>query len=223
MDFDAGSLPRVNEGRSQRFAKRSLDLVLGFVALVVLSPFLIASAIAVKLGSRGPVLFKQERIGLNGEPFTMVKFRTMVAEADDEIHRQYTRELIEGRAQPRKNEEGQDVFLLDDPRITGVGKLLRRLSLDELPNLLNVLKGDMSLVGPRPPLWYEVEHYDARSKQRFLVKPGMTGLAQVNGRGSLKFEQIIEYDLEYVRNQSLWLDLTIIARTIPTVLFRRGV
>lgn len=223
--MEAEGLPIAARAARRRGAagKRALDLALGSIALVVLSPLFLLTAIAIKLGSRGPVYFKQDRVGRGGEVFTMVKFRTMVAHNDDSIHREFTKDLISGNASSRLNDQGEEVFLLDDPRVTKVGKMIRRLSLDELPNLFNVLQGDMSLVGPRPPIPYEVEHYDARSKQRFLVKPGMTGLAQVNGRGSLKFEQIIEYDLEYVRNQSLWLDLKIIARTIPTVLFRRGV
>ena len=203
--------------------KRLLDLVVGGIALVVASPVFLLTAIAIKVGSRGPVLFRQQRVGRGEQEFTLIKFRTMHPHNDDSIHRQYAKDLIRGTAQPRVNEKGEEIFLLDDPRITKVGKWIRKISLDELPNLLNVLAGDMSLVGPRPPIPYEVEEYDERSRGKFLVKPGMTGLAQVNGRGSLTFEEIIEYDLEYVRNRSFGLDLAILAKTIPAVVFPRGV
>ena len=203
--------------------KRLLDLVVGGIALVVASPVFLLTAIAIKVGSRGPVLFRQQRVGRGEQEFTLIKFRTMHPHNDDSIHRQYAKDLIRGTAQPRVNEKGEEIFLLDDPRITKVGKWIRKISLDELPNLLNVLAGDMSLVGPRPPIPYEVEEYDERSRGKFLVKPGMTGLAQVNGRGSLTFEEIIEYDLEYVRNRSFGLDLEILAKTIPAVVFPRGV
>ncbi|NNF63258.1 MAG: sugar transferase [Acidimicrobiia bacterium] len=203
--------------------KRLLDIVVGGVALVLTSPVLLLTALAIKLGSRGPVFFRQQRVGRGEQEFTLVKFRTMHPHNDDSIHRQYAKDLIRGTAESRVNEKGEEIFLLDDPRITRVGKWIRKISLDELPNLLNVLAGDMSLVGPRPPITYEVEEYDEHSRRKLLVKPGMTGLAQVNGRGSLTFEEIIEYDLEYVRNRSFGLDLRILAKTIPAVLFPKGV
>lgn len=203
--------------------KRFLDLVVAGVALVVASPVFLLTALAIKVGSRGPVLFRQQRVGRGEQEFTLIKFRTMHPHNDDSIHRQYAKDLIRGTAEPRVNEKGEEIFLLDDPRITKVGKWIRKISLDELPNLLNVLAGHMSLVGPRPPITYEVEEYDERSRRKLLVKPGMTGLAQVNGRGSLTFEEIIEFDLEYVQNRSFALDLQILAKTIPAVLFPRGV
>jgi lipopolysaccharide/colanic/teichoic acid biosynthesis glycosyltransferase len=153
----------------------------------------------------------------------MLKFRTMVHGNDDAIHRDYYRRLVEGRAEPRITAEGEEVFLLDDPRITRVGRFLRRTSLDELPNLVNIVRGEMSLVGPRPPIDYEVDHYDARARRKLAVRPGMTGLAQVSGRGSLTFQQVIDYDLEYVESRSLTLDLQILLRTLPAVLRKRGV
>lgn len=203
--------------------KRLLDLVVGSIALIITSPFFVLTALAVKLGSRGPVFFRQQRVGRNEQEFTLIKFRTMKPHNDDSIHRQYTKDLIKGTAESRVNERGEEIFLLDDPRITKVGKFIRKISLDELPNLLNVLAGDMSLVGPRPPITYEVEEYDDRSRRKLLVKPGMTGLAQVSGRGSLPFEEIIEYDLDYVQRRSMQLDLQILAKTIPAVVFRKGV
>jgi lipopolysaccharide/colanic/teichoic acid biosynthesis glycosyltransferase len=153
----------------------------------------------------------------------MLKFRSMVPDADESLHRDYYQQLVDGTAEARVNEDGDPVFLLDDPRVTRVGRFLRRTSLDELPNLLNVLQGSMSLVGPRPPIPYEVQLYDERSKAKLEVKPGMTGLAQVSGRGSLTFAEIIDYDLEYVERASLGLDLMILLKTLPVVLTRRGV
>jgi len=203
--------------------KRLIDIIGSVVALVVGAlPMLIIAAV-VKLDSRGPALFRQTRTGRDGAPFTMYKFRTMIHGNDPRIHEQYYKDLVEGTAEARAGDDGEQVFLLDDPRITRVGKHLRRLSLDELPNLINVLKGDMSLVGPRPPIPYEVEMYDDRSLRRLEVRPGLTGLAQVKGRGSLTFEEIIEYDIEYVESRSTRFDLWILARTVPAVLFRRGV
>lgn len=204
-------------------AKRLVDIVASFLLLLVASLPMGIIAVLVKLDSRGPALFTQTRAGRNRAPFTMYKFRTMIHGNDPRIHEEFYRDLVEGTAESRTGDDGEQVFLLDDPRVTRVGKYLRKLSLDELPNLVNVLRGDMSLVGPRPPIPYEVEMYDERSLRRLEVRPGLTGLAQVKGRGSLTFEQIIEYDLDYVDRRSMRLDLWILARTIPAVLFRRGV
>jgi lipopolysaccharide/colanic/teichoic acid biosynthesis glycosyltransferase len=205
------------------FLKRSFDLVGAVVGLVVLSPLFAVVALAVKLDSSGPVFFRQRRIGQGGEPFTLFKFRTMQADVDESIHREYMEELVQGKADSRLNERGESVYLLDDPRVTRVGRILRKTSIDEFPNLLNVLRGEMSLVGPRPPIPYEVEMYDEQSKHRLDVKPGVTGLAQVEGRGTLTFQQMVELDLAYIEEQSFGLDLKIIFRTIPSVLKKRGV
>jgi lipopolysaccharide/colanic/teichoic acid biosynthesis glycosyltransferase len=206
-----------------RYGKRLLDLLLGSVSLLVVLPLIALVAAAIKLDSPGPVWFKQQRVGLGGRPFTMVKFRSMIRDADDSVHRDYYQQLVDGNAEPRVNEDGDPVFLLDDPRVTRVGRFLRRTSLDELPNLLNVLQGSMSLVGPRPPIPYEVKLYDERSRAKLQVKPGMTGLAQINGRGSLTFAEIIAFDLEYLERVSLRLDLAILLKTLPVVLRRQGV
>lgn len=211
------------ERRGYRIVKRLFDLVGAVVVLVLSLPVWLVAAAAVKLDSPGPVLFRQTRVGRGGRHFTMLKFRTMLHGNDETIHREYYRRLIQGQAEPRVNEEGEEVFLLDDPRVTRVGRFLRRTSLDELPNLLNVLRGDMSLVGPRPPIPYEVELYDDRALGKLDVKPGMTGLAQVSGRGALTFDQVIDFDLEYVDRRSLSLDLLILLRTVPAVVRRRGV
>lgn len=203
--------------------KRVLDVTLGVILLVVSLPLMIVAALAVVIDSGRPIIFRQRRVGLDGREFTMFKFRTMLPENDESIHRRYMQDLLTGRARPRRNGRGEVVYLLDDPRVTKVGRILRLLSIDELPNLVNVIRGDMSLVGPRPPIPYEVAMYDERSRRRLTVKPGMTGLAQVKGRGSLTFEEIVELDLEYVRRRSLWLDVKILLATIPAVIGRRGV
>jgi len=207
----------------QGFIKRLLDIVGSVVGLIVMSPVIAAIALAVKLDSPGPAFFRQTRVGLNRSRFTLLKFRTMRTDGDESLHKEYMSDLVRGDAGSRPNEEGDPVYLLDDPRVTSVGAFLRRMSLDELPNLVNVLRGEMSLVGPRPPIPYEVEMYDRRSLGRLAVKPGLTGLAQVRGRGSLTFKEIVELDLEYIENSSLLLDLRILFETIPTVLGRRGV
>jgi lipopolysaccharide/colanic/teichoic acid biosynthesis glycosyltransferase len=172
---------------------RALDIVLAGVALVVSSPLLAAAAIAIRLESRGPALYRQRRVGIGGEPFDLWKLRTMV---------------------PGAEEMGAGIYVLEgDPRITRVGRLLRRLSLDELPNLFNVVKGDMSIVGPRPTIQEQVDRYTDRQRRRLEVKPGITGWAQVNGRTSLPWPDRIELDVWYVEHRSLRLDLGILART----------
>ena len=206
-----------------RISKRALDLVVGVIALVLLSPVMLVIALAVVFDSRGPAFFRQTRVGLAGAPFTMIKFRTMEHDNDEAQHKEYYQALVAGTAESRDAGNGDRVFLLDDPRVTRIGAWLRKTSLDELPNLFNVIGGSMSLVGPRPPIDYEVEMYDTRSKGKLAAKPGMSGLAQVSGRGTLNFEQIIELDLEYVATRSFWLDVRLLARTIPAVLWRRGV
>lgn len=208
---------------SKLVVKRLLDIIGSLVGLFVLSPVLLVIGLAIRLDSPGPALFRQTRVGLDGRQFTMLKFRTMRVGGDDSIHRDYIADLVRGEADSRMNEQGEPVFLLDDPRITRLGDWLRKRSLDELPNLMNVLKGDMSLVGPRPPIPYEVELYDDRARRRISVKPGMTGLAQVNGRGSLTFWEIVELDLKYIDNWSLMLDLKILLETFPSVITQRGV
>jgi exopolysaccharide biosynthesis polyprenyl glycosylphosphotransferase len=192
--------------------KHVVDRVLGLLAMVVLSPFLVGAAAAVRFTSPGPVLFRQIRTGKDGRPFTMWKFRTMVVDAED---RQSA--LLE-------NHDGNDVMfkMRQDPRVTPVGRLLRRFSLDELPQIFNVMNGDMSLVGPRPPLPAEVELYERDVHRRFAVKPGMTGLWQVSGRADLDWDDAVRLDLRYVDDWSLLLDAQILWRTCGTVLRGHG-
>lgn len=183
--------------------------------LVLLSPLLALIALAVKIDSRGPVLYRQRRVGLGLQPFTVNKFRTMHHGVSHEKHRDFVLALIAG--------EEHDMYkLTGDERVTRVGGPLRRSSLDELPQLWNVLRGEMALVGPRPPISYEVEHYPRHWFERFAVKPGLTGLWQVSGRSQLTLEQMVVLDVEYVRRRSPLLDLSILARTLPAVLSGRG-
>lgn len=201
---------------------RAIDLVIGASALVVLSPALAVIAIAIRLQSPGPALFRQRRVGRDRRPFTVVKFRTMRIDASHDAHRRFVEALIAGEAPPPPATGGPRYKMARDDRITTVGRFLRRTSLDELPQLWNVLRGEMSLVGPRPPIPYEVERYPSHWFGRFAVKPGMTGLWQVSGRCELTPAQMIELDLDYARRRSPLLNLWILARTVPAVLSLRG-
>ena len=174
--------------------KRIIDIIISIILLIFLSPLLLIISILIKLDSKGPVIFKQKRIGKNGDPFIMYKFRSMVKNAAKKG----------AKYRVTKN----------DKRITKVGKILRKTSLDELPQLFNVLLGDMSLVGPRPTLDFIVNEYNDYQKKRLKVKPGITGLAQINGRQSLSWEEKIEYDILYIKNYSIWLDIKILFKTI---------
>ncbi len=193
--------------------KRLFDLVLSGVALVVLSPFLLIIAICIKATSKGPIFFKQTRCGLNSRRFTLLKFRTMVVDAEKKLAELEKHNQMKGPA-----------FKMDnDPRVTPIGRFLRKLSLDELPQLWNVLAGDMSLVGPRPPIPKEVERYDNWHRRRLSMRPGLTCLWQVNGRNKITdFDDWMKLDLEYIDNWSLWLDLKIVFKTVPVVLIGHG-
>ncbi|HEX5708097.1 MAG TPA: sugar transferase [Pyrinomonadaceae bacterium] len=205
--------------RAARAAKRASDILLAGAALLVLAPVWLAVALLIKLDSRGPVFYRQERVGMDGRLFLFYKFRTMRADSDDRAHREFQRKYIAGRDDTNLGARERPVYKMrDDPRITRVGRVLRRLSLDELPQLWNVLRGDMSVVGPRPPIPYEVEAYDLWHRQRLDMKPGLTGLWQVSGRNSLSFEEMVKLDLFYIENWSPLLDLKIILKTLPVML-----
>ncbi|WP_240336700.1 sugar transferase [Tropicibacter sp. Alg240-R139] len=208
------SINAANERRTfpARIATRLLDLSLGLLALSLLWPVLLLITLAVALTSRGPVFFVQTRIGQHGIPFRMIKFRSMYADAEAR-----RAELIH-----QSDREGLCLKIRKDPRITPIGRILRRWSLDELPQIFNVLKGDMSLVGPRPALPQEVAEYSENAHRRHLVLPGITGLWQVSGRAEIGFDQMIELDLEYVRDASVITDLAILLRTFTAVLTGRG-
>ena len=205
--------------------KRMMDVVGSALALVVLAPLFLVIAAAITLSSKGPVFFRQQRIGQYGVPFVFLKFRSMYANNDASVHKKYIRELIRGQAERKpSNGNGQGVYkLTSDVRITAVGSVLRRTSLDELPQFFNVLKGQMSLVGPRPPIAYEVEAYNLWHKRRLLeAKPGITGLWQVNGRSRVKFDDMVRLDLSYARTWSPWLDIKILMRTPRAVVLGEG-
>lgn len=188
-----------------RISKRFFDILLSVVMLIPVTPIMAITALVIKLDSAGPILFKQQRVGKNGKDFTILKFRTMIVNAE-------------------KMGTGLDSFA-NDNRVTKVGKFLRNTSLDELPQLFNILKGDMSFVGPRPPVTYhpyKYEDYPPEPKRRFEVKPGVTGYAQINGRNELSWEEKFKYDLFYIQNKCLWLDLKIFVLTIFKVLKMEG-
>ncbi|HUR98347.1 MAG TPA: sugar transferase [Pyrinomonadaceae bacterium] len=219
-----GVLPMVRLFREplsdlQRFIKRASDIVISGFAVVILTPLLLLVSLMVKRSSRGPVMFRQERVGMDGRIFLCYKFRTMYADADDAAHREAYRKNIRGDEEANAGDTDQPVFgkVKNDDRVTPAGRWLRRSSLDELPQLFNVLKGDMSIVGPRPPIPYEVEGYELWHRKRLDMKPGITGLWQVSGRNRLTFDEMVRTDLYYIENWSLWLDLKIILLTLPAV------
>ncbi|MFI5783598.1 sugar transferase [Nocardia sp. NPDC051570] len=198
--------------RAKSFGKFAFDVLFATAALLVVWPVMVAAAVVIKLTSRGPVLYRSERIGLNGEAFRMIKFRSMYADADQRLD-----------ALLSQNEGAGPLFKMRrDPRVTAVGRILRRWSLDELPQFINVIRGEMSIVGPRPPLRSEVERYDGKVRRRLLVKPGVTGLWQVSGRSDLSWDESVRLDLSYVENWSMVRDLLIIKKTISAVTRSEG-
>jgi exopolysaccharide biosynthesis polyprenyl glycosylphosphotransferase len=212
--------PQNNAAKTLWVIKRSIDIMGSLIALILFSPLLIAIAIAIKLTSRGPILFKQTRVGHHGVRFTFLKFRSMRFGNDPKIHQDYVKRLISGTEENPHPGASVGVYKIkDDPRVTPVGRFLRKTSLDELPQFLNVLLGEMSLVGPRPPIPYEVEAYDIWHRRRMLeVRPGITGLWQVEGRSTTKFDEMVRLDLRYAKTWSLWLDIKILVRTPGAVL-----
>ena len=232
------SLPGAG-GRLVNASCRALDIVVSAALLILASPLLLALAIAIRIDSRGPAIFRQERIGRARKPFTVNKFRSMQVGSTHETHREFVLTLIKGEPHEHlvsgderaggadgDDRAGGDAPLfykmISDPRVTRVGRLLRRSSFDELPQLWNVLRGDMSLVGPRPPIPYEVEHYPAEWLARFAVKPGITGLWQVSGRSTVTVAEMVRLDIEYAQRRTVWLNMWILLRTIPAVLSTRG-
>jgi exopolysaccharide biosynthesis polyprenyl glycosylphosphotransferase len=196
----------------RRFAKEGIDRTFGAIALLVASPVMLVVAVAVRLSSRGPVIYRQARVGLRGRQFNLYKFRSMRNLAEQ---RRYELDQL-------NDHDGVLFKIRRDPRVTTVGRFLRRFSLDELPQLWNVVRGDMSLVGPRPPLPEEVERYGGDVHRRLLVKPGLTGLWQVSGRSDLSWDETVRLDLHYVDNWSVGLDLVLLLKTLTSVLRGRG-
>ncbi len=194
------------------FLKRFFDLVFSIIAIIVLSPVSLLTAIAIKLDSRGPVIYSQPRAGKNGKSFKMYKFRSMCVDADEKL-----KDLLD------LNEKDGPVFKIsNDPRVTKIGHILRKTSIDELPQLINIIKGEMSIVGPRPPLLNEVEKYTAYQMQRLNVTPGLTCYWQISGRSNISFDEWVGLDLKYIKESSIWTDFKTILKTVPAVLFGRG-
>jgi len=198
--------PNIRQQKQLETMKRILDLVITILMFILLLPLMLLCAMLVRLSSPGPVFFRQQRLGLSGHPFSIVKFRTMMHNAP-----------------PMRCSDGSAYTGADDPRITGIGRFLRKTSLDELPQLWNVLRGEMSIVGPRPDQVDQLQYYTAAEKAKLRVKPGLTGLAQINGRNGIPWQARKALDVDYVNRQSLALDVLILVKTIPYVLFRSGV
>lgn len=226
--FDTvGGLPVVGPRGSKLvgyhwYLKRLVDLAGSLTLLLVLSPILVLAALGVMVTSRGPIIYRQARIGLRGQPFTMYKFRSMTVSNDEQVHETAAVAWVYGDGYSQDHNGDVMYKNASDSRITSVGKVLRATSIDELPQLWNVAKGDMSLVGPRPPIDYEVAQYTEKDKRRLEVPPGVTGLWQVSGRSSLSFEEMVDLDLDYIDNWSVGLDVSILLRTLPAVVVDRG-
>lgn len=208
--------------QAHRMGKRLLDVIGASLLLILAAPLMALIALVIPLESRGPLLFRQRRVGRHGQPFVCYKFRTMAAGSDDQAHREYMRALIEGSAEKHFDPvAGEHRYaLVGDARVTRLGRLLREFHFDEMPQLINVLKGEMSLVGPRPPIPYEVEMYHPWHHARLNALPGITGLWQICGYGQASFDEMVRMDLAYVDHQSTWLDLKILLLTPYVTLFR---
>ncbi len=203
--------------------KRAIDVAGSMAAILLFSPIFVVLAILVKCSSKGPILFRQTRVGQYGKKFTFLKFRSMRVNNDASIHKEFVTKFIAGKGEKQPGAAGAVFKLTKDPRVTTVGRFIRRTSLDELPQFFNVLFGDMSLVGPRPPLPYEFECYDVWHRTRvFEVRPGITGLWQVNGRSKTNFDDMVRLDLQYARTWSIWMDLKILAKTPKAVMGGEG-
>jgi exopolysaccharide biosynthesis polyprenyl glycosylphosphotransferase len=225
-----GGIPVIDLGMPgiqgiRRLSKRVFDLLAATLGLILAAPLMAIIALLIKLESRGPVIYRQVRIGENGRPFTMFKFRSMRVGSDTGAHQSYVARLIQQNLSLDQvaHETGQKSLKMEnDPRITRIGRLIRKTSLDELPQFFNVLRGEMSLVGPRPPLPYEAELYKEWHRRRFEAPPGMTGLWQVEGRNRVSFDEMVRMDLEYIERQSVWLDLRLLLQTPLALILARG-
>jgi lipopolysaccharide/colanic/teichoic acid biosynthesis glycosyltransferase len=202
--------------------KRILDIFFTLLILLPLCLVLGVVAVLIRLGSEGPIFFRQKRVGQNGAEFEMLKFRSMYVHSDDSTHRDAVKLYMNGGALNGKAAAKNPYKLVDDPRVTRVGRFIRKTSIDELPQFINVLRGEMTLVGPRPPVPYEVEIYGTRDRLRLSGKPGLTGTWQIYGRSRVTFNEMVEMDITYLQQQSIWQDLKLIALTIPVMLLGRG-
>ncbi len=203
-------------------AKRILDIVFTLLILIPLYVVIAVFAVLIRLDSKGPVFFRQKRVGHNGVEFYILKLRSMYVDSDDSVHRESIKLYMNGASLNGKSDSDSQYKLVDDPRVTRVGRFIRKTSIDELPQFINVLRGEMTLVGPRPPLPYEVEEYGPHEWIRLSGKPGLTGTWQVYGRSRVPFKKMVEMDIEYLGHQSLWEDLKLIALTLPVMLKGRG-
>ncbi len=202
--------------------KRALDIILTLIALIPLSVFMLAIVIVIRLDSPGPAIYKQTRFGINGTKFTFYKFRSMYQNVASEAHEKATAMFMDGSGELNRGDKDMPYKLGVDSRITRVGRLIRKSSIDELPQLWNILKGDMSIVGPRPPVEYEVRRYSAYHFLRLAGKPGLTGTWQVYGRGRVTFEEMIEQDISYLGTQSIGYDLKLMLLTVPVMITGKG-
>ncbi len=221
LDIDETIKPKGFEA----YLKRVMDVIGSIAGILLFSPIMILTGIAIKINSPGPTIFKQTRLGMKGVPFSFYKFRSMYRNVNDQIHRDYVTHLIQGNLdQINQGDQKAPLYKMkSDPRVTWVGKIIRKTSIDELPQFFNVFKGEMSLVGPRPPIHYEVEKYEPWQLRRILeVKPGMTGLWQVDGRSRTSFDHMVRLDLKYAQNWSFWLDLKILIKTVRAVIRPEG-
>lgn len=217
LERDVPAVPSLDQQ-----VKRAFDLFFSAFVLVFGFPFFMLIAALIKLTSSGPVLFVQERVGLNGKPFRLYKFRTMANGNSDDVHRTFAENFIKGNMSGENGSREKCFKMVQDPRVTSIGRFLRKTSLDELPQFINVLKGQMSVVGPRPPLTYEIDHYKEWHKKRLTVRPGLTGLWQVSGRSTVPFDEMVMLDVYYIEHWSLVLDLKIVLRTVPVMFAGSG-
>ncbi len=212
----------VSQSKRYEILKRFLDIAISALALVLLAPLMMLCALAIQLDSPGPIFFRQVRAGKDSKEFALLKFRSMLANCDPRLHQEYVKSFIVQQESNLPTSDDSSLYKLTrDPRVTRVGRWLRKTSLDELPQLWNVLRGDMSLVGPRPPIAYELEHYTDDAMQRLTVKPGITGLWQVSGRSRTTFQEMVDLDMRYIATRSILMDLWIIVMTVPVVVLAR--
>jgi len=209
------------EGRYLRL-KRATDVVLTVIALIPLSVVMLVTAIIIRLDSPGPAIYRQTRYGVNGTKFAFYKFRSMYQNVASDVHEKATATFMDGAGELNRSDKNMPYKLGDDSRVTRVGRFIRKTSIDELPQLWNILKGDMSIVGPRPPVEYEIRRYSTRHFLRLAGKPGLTGTWQVFGRGRVTFEEMIDQDISYLETQSLLYDLKLMALTVPVMITGRG-
>ncbi len=203
-------------------AKRILDIVFTLLILIPLGVILVIFAVLIRIDSKGPIFFRQKRVGMNGVEFDIYKLRSMYTDCDDSVHRDSIKQYLNGAALNGKADSGNQYKLVDDPRVTRIGRFIRKTSIDELPQFINVLQGEMTLVGPRPPVPYEVAEYDPQDRLRLSGKPGLTGIWQIYGRSRVPFKKMVEMDIEYLEQQSILQDLKLVALTVPVILLSRG-